>query len=79
MAKIFISTSYGSDDPTRATLAMLSARAFLEKGHEVGIAFLGEATYLMKDVILDQVNGVGWPPLKEIMPQVISGGASLYI
>jgi hypothetical protein len=40
-------------------------RAFLKKRRQVGIAFLGEVTYLMKDVILDQVNGVGWPPLKK--------------
>jgi uncharacterized protein involved in oxidation of intracellular sulfur len=75
MAKIFITSTYGSDDPTRATLPFLSAKAFVDKGHEVRIELLGEGTYLMKDVIVDQIDGVGWPPLREIMPKVISDGA----
>ncbi len=79
MAKILITSTYGSDDPTRATLPLLSAQAFLEKGHEVGIALLAEGTFLMKDSIVDQIDGVGWPPLNEIMPKVISDGASFYI
>ncbi|MBW8012209.1 MAG: hypothetical protein FVQ83_13395 [Chloroflexi bacterium] len=79
MAKIFITSTYGSDDATRATLPFLSAQAFLEKGHEVGVALLGEATFLMKDVIVDQIDGVGWPPLSEVLPKVIDGGASFYI
>ncbi len=79
MAKILITSTYGSDDPTRATLPLLSAQAFLDKGHEVGIALLAEGTFLMKDSIVDQIDGVGWPPLNEIMPKVISDGALFYI
>lgn len=79
MAKILITSTYGSDDPTRATLPFLSAQAFLDKGHEVGIALMGEGTYLMKDSIADQIDGVGWPPLKEILPKLITDGLSFYI
>ena len=79
MAKIYISSTFGSDDPTRATLPFLSAQAFLDKGHEVWIGLLAEGTFLMKDTIVDQIDGVGWPPLKDILPKVISDGASFYI
>lgn len=79
MAKIFISSTYGSDDPTRATIAFLSAKAFLEAGHEVGVALLGEATYLMKDSIADQIDGVGWPPLNDFLPKLIEDGLTIYV
>ena len=46
MAKILINTSWGSDDPTRATLAFVGAQGFLDAGHDVGIALLGEASLL---------------------------------
>lgn len=79
MAKILITSTYGSGDPTRATLPFLTAQAFLDKGHQVGIALLAEGTFLMKDTIVDQIDGVGWPPLNELLPKVISDGASFYI
>jgi predicted peroxiredoxin len=79
MAKILINTTWGSDDPTRATLAFVGAQGFLDAGHDVGIALLGEAAYLMKDYIVDQIDGVGWPPLKELFPKAIESGASIYV
>ena len=79
MATILITSTFGSDDPTRATFPFLSSQAFLDKGHDVGLALLGEGTYLMKDSIRDQVKGVGWPPLSEVMPKAILEGMKLYI
>ena len=74
MAKILYSTSYGSDDPTRATIPFVSAVGAIDAGHEAVLVLLGEATYLMKDSVADQIDGVGWPALSEIFPQVIKHG-----
>ena len=79
MAKILYSTSYGSDDPTRATIPFVAAIGAIDAGHEAGIALLGEATYLMKDSVADQVDGVGWPPLKDLFPQIIKHGIPVYV
>lgn len=79
MTSILFSSSFGSDDPTRATLPFLGAIAAAEAGHETGISLVGEATYLMKDVIADQVHGVGWPPLSELLTKAINLGVPIYI
>ncbi len=79
MANILITSTWGSDDPTRATILFVAAQGFLDTDHDVGIALLGEATYLMKDYIAGQVDGVGWPPLKELFPKAIERGASIYV
>ena len=44
-----------------------------------GQVLLGEATYLMKDVIVDQIDGVGWPPLRELLPKVIENGTPIHV
>lgn len=79
MAKILYSTSHGSDDPTRASIAFVAAIGAVDAGHEAAITLLGEATYLMKDAIADQIDGVGWPPLRELLPQVIKHGTPVYV
>ncbi len=74
MTKILYSSSYGSDDPTRATIPFIGALGAIEAGYEAVLVLLGEATYLMKDSVADQIDGVGWPPLSELFPQVIEHG-----
>jgi len=49
MATVLYISTFGSDDPTRATLPFVSALGALEAGHKAQIALVGEATYLMKD------------------------------
>ncbi len=79
MATILYVSTYGSDDPTRATLPFVAALGAIEAGHTAQIFLAGEATYLMKDVIDEQVHGVGWPPLKELLPKAVAQGVTFYI
>jgi uncharacterized protein involved in oxidation of intracellular sulfur len=79
MATILYTSTWGTDDPTRATLPFLSALGAVEAGHQPEIALLGEATYLMKDVIADQIDGVGWPPLRDLLPKVIEHGVPIHV
>lgn len=71
MALILYSSTYGTDDPTRATLPFLGALGAIEAGHQAHINLQGEATFLMKDYLVAQIHGVGWPPLKDLIAQVI--------
>jgi hypothetical protein len=41
MTKILYATSFGSDDPTPATIPFIAATAALEAGHEAEIVLLG--------------------------------------
>ena len=79
MATILITSTHGSDDPTRATIPFVSVQGFLDAGHSPGVALLGEATYLMKDTIAEHIHGVGWPPLKELLAKTIDHGVPIYI
>ena len=79
MATIFYISSFGSDDPTRATLPFVTALGAVDAGHQAQIALMGEATYLMKDFIAEQIHGVGWPPLKDLLAKVIAHGVPIYV
>lgn len=76
--KIFIKSAWGSDDPTKAAFPFLHGTALAEAGHDVQIFLLGEAVNLMRDSVLNSVTPVGWPPLKEIMPKVLSNNIQIY-
>ena len=79
MSTILYTSTWGSDDPTRATMPFLLALGAVEAGHQAEIALLGEATYLMKDYIVEQIDGVGWPPLQGLLPQVIDHGIPIHV
>ena len=64
MTTILYISSWGSDDSTQATMPFLGALGAIESGHQAEIILLGEATYLLQDYIVEQIDGVGWPPLQ---------------
>lgn len=79
MGKILYSGSYGSDDPTRATLPFLAASGALDRGHEPVIALMGEAVYVMKDEVAEILQGVGIPSLQELMDKVIEHEVPIHL
>ena len=79
MSTILYVGTFSSDDPTRATLPFVLSPGAFEAGHRAEIALLGEAVYLMKDYVIDQIHGVGFPPLKEILPAVIDHSVPIYV
>lgn len=79
MAMVLFSGTYGSDDPTRAVLPMLSAKGTLDAGHEAEVFLMGEAVYLMKDEIADACHPVGWPNVGEVIRELIGKGVNFFI
>lgn len=67
MTKLLYIGRHGTDDATHATFPFLMAKGAIEAGHETGIILMGEAAPLIKDSIAGQVQGIGVPPLKELM------------
>ena len=72
MAKLLYVGTSGTDDPTRATFPFLMAKGAIDIGHEAGIILMGEAAPLVKDSLSQQVQGVGMPPLKELIEFVVA-------
>ncbi len=67
MSNILFVGTHGTDDPTRATFPFMEAKGVIEAGHETGIILMMEAAPLIKDRVAAQVQGIGVPPLRELM------------
>lgn len=79
MAKILAVATHATDDPTKSSLAFITAAGALGAGKEVAIALLGEAVYLARDEIAKSVIGVGFPPLSELIEKVVKGNVPVYV
>ena len=76
--ELFIAT-HGSEDPTKATLPFLLADGAVQAGHEPAIILLGDAVVLMNDAVVDSVQGVGLPPLKDVVAKAIENKVPIYV
>jgi predicted peroxiredoxin len=70
---------HGSEDPTKATLPFLMANGALDAGHQTAIILIGDAVVLMNNTMADNVQGVGFPPLRELMAKVVAAKVPIYI
>lgn len=79
MAKILVHVTHGSEDPTRAALAFLVAKAALSEGHSVSLFLAGDAAVLIRDAVLDSLSGLGTGSLREHFNALVAGGAKFYV
>jgi predicted peroxiredoxin len=79
MGKILAVTTHATDNQTKSTAAFITAIGALGADKEVGIALIGEAVYLAKKEVAKSVHGVGFPPLPELIEQVVEGGVPVYV
>jgi predicted peroxiredoxin len=79
MAKILVHVTCGPEQPTRAALAFFVARAVVEEGHEVSVFLAGDAVQLMRDAVLDSLNGVGTGSLREHYEKIAAAKGRFYL
>lgn len=79
MTKILAVATHATDDPTKSSLAFITAAGALSAGKEVEIALLGEAVYLANPAMVKGVQGVGFPPLPELIEKVVQGKVPVYV
>jgi predicted peroxiredoxin len=79
MAKVLVVATHATDDPTKCTLAFVTAVGALGAGKEVTIALVGEGVYVAKEVIAKTIHGVGFPPLPELIEKVVKGNVPVYV
>ena len=79
MVRILVHLTHGPEDPTRATLAFLVAKSAIEEGHGVSIFLAGNAVYLMKDSVIETVNGVGTGSLKELFSFALQNQIPIFV
>ncbi|MFL7868324.1 MAG: hypothetical protein AB8I58_05820 [Anaerolineales bacterium] len=67
MSKILYIGTFATDDPTRATMPFIAASGAIDRKHEPVIVLMGEAVHLLRKGVLDAIQGVGFPPLEQLM------------
>jgi uncharacterized protein involved in oxidation of intracellular sulfur len=77
--KFIISGSYGTDNPTMATLPFMASKTAQEQGHDVVLFLWNEAVTLARPGIGDYVIGVNLTPLKEIITAIVSTGIPIWV
>jgi predicted peroxiredoxin len=70
--RILMRSSWGTDDPTRASFVFAHSLALADAGHEVQILLTADANYLMRKVTSDALIPIGWPPLSELREKVVA-------
>jgi uncharacterized protein involved in oxidation of intracellular sulfur len=62
-----ISTTWGTNDPTKATIPFHLARGAKQTGVDVRIVLAGDSTDLIRSGVVETVRGKGVPPLTEVL------------
>lgn len=79
MARILVHATHGPENPTRAALALLVARTARDDGHEVTVFLAGDAALLVRDAVLDNLQGLGTGRAREHFDALAAGGARFYV
>ena len=79
MTKIPAVATHATDDATKGSLAFITAVGALAAGKEVAIALVGEAAYLADPAVAKGVQGVGFPPLPQLIEKVVQAKVPVYV
>jgi predicted peroxiredoxin len=72
--------SAGPADPTRASIPLhLAVNGSVEVGHDVSIILGGDAAELLLDDTAERLEGVGVPPLRELLAKVREHDVPVYV
>ncbi len=79
MGALLVHITHGPEAPTRAALGLLVAKAAVEEGHTVSVFLAGDAVQLVRDAVLDSLNGLGTGSLRESFDAVVAAGGRFYV
>jgi len=79
MASILVHVTHGPENPTRAALAFLVAKAAVDEGHKVTMFLAGEAAQLLRDPVLENLAGLGTGRLREHFDALAAAGTRFYV
>ena len=76
--KFHVTATSGSEDPTKATLAFVHAMGAKQAGHDVSISLVGDAVVMLNPTIAKNIQGVGMPPLVDLINFAKENGIPVY-
>jgi predicted peroxiredoxin len=77
--RLLVHLTHGPEAPTRAALAFSVAKAALDDGHTVVLFLAGDAVQLLRDAVLNSLNGVGTGNLREFYNAIVAKGGRFYV
>ena len=79
MRVLYIASS-GSSDPTRASLPLhLAVNGSAEIGQEVCLVLGGDATELLQPELLQSIEGLGIPPVRDLVAKARQHEIPIYV
>ncbi|MGH3115897.1 MAG: DsrE family protein [Gaiellales bacterium] len=79
MKTLYFATA-GETDATRASLGLhLAANGSVEVGHETAVVLAGDATELLSEETANKLEGVGVPPVRELLAKLLEHGVPVYV
>lgn len=70
----------GAGDPTGASVPLhLAVNGSLEVGHDVTVLFAGDGAEVVIGDNAQKIEGVGVPPMKELLAGLKDGGATVFV
>lgn len=70
----------GNGDPTRASIPFhLAVNGSFEVGQHVGVLLAGDATELVKSDARKRLEGVGLPPMRELVEKLVRHAIPVYV
>jgi predicted peroxiredoxin len=76
--KFHVTGTSGSENPTKATLVFLHAKGAKEAGHDVTISLLGDSVVMLNPAVAKNIQGVGLPPLTDLITFAKDNGIAVY-
>jgi predicted peroxiredoxin len=79
MPTLLITSTHGTDDPTRATMPFHFAKGAKEAGFDVAIVLANDSPVILKDAVRESILGVGTPPLRELFQFAVENQVRVYV
>lgn len=78
MGKLLVHLATGPENPTRASLALLVAKAAVEEGHEVSVFIAGDGVQLLRPETAEAANGIGTGNFGEHLSALREAGVEIH-
>lgn len=79
MNVLYILTA-GTQDPTRASIPLhLAANGSIEVGQDASVVLAGDAAELVLGDNAQRMEGVGVPPVRDLVAKLVEHGVPIYV
>ena len=79
MSSLLVHIHTGPENPTKVALGLLVARTAAAEGHEVTVFLAGDGVNVIRDAVLDSLQGVGTGSAREHVTALTEAGAKIYL